>query len=274
MMSMAVTIPFGVLILLLMYLIFYRFTPLNAKQSGFIISLLALAIYLPIALLYWPGADVLALNITVFFMVSYLLGMLFSHRERRLLENHGDTNAKWFHWGPAIIVSFFVVILIVDSVFVTLSKKGLPEGLQRILIKEDTAEAVSGMQFPGVMYNNYHKKEQKYNQYLRQLEKIVNRGWKIRKGWLSSTPVAGEVAVFQFVIEDRSGNNLPGALVDGRFMRASDSKDDMRFTMDEVKPGIYQTRIVLTHAGLWHVNINFSIDDENFEVHASTTIED
>lgn len=271
--SMAMTIPSGVLLLILLYLIFYRFTPLNAKQSGLIISLLALAIYLPIALLYWPGADVLALNITVFFMVSYLLGMLFSHREKLMLENQGAVKTKWFHWGPAVIVGFFVVILIVDAVFVTLSKEGLPEGLQQILIRKDNGKPRSDMQFPGVMYNNYQKKEQKYNQYLRQLEKIDKRGWILRKGWLESPPTADQTGIFQFVIEDPQGNYLQDAIVSGRFMRASDSKDDVEFTMDEVKPGIYQARLNLPYAGLWHVNIDFTIDDDNFEVHASTTIE-
>ena len=270
--SMAVTIPAGVLILIALYLLFYRFTPLNARQSGFVISLLALAIYLPVALLNWPGADVLALNITVFFMATYLLAMLFSHQERRKLQSADQLNSKWFHWGPALIVSFFVVILIVDAVLVTLSKEGLPKGLQQFLMSDDSGKQQSDMQFPGVMYNNYHKKEQKYNQYLRQQEKIENRGWTLRKGWLAS-PSAGQASVFQFVIEDPSGQNLEGAKVSGRFMRASDSKDDIEFTMDEVSPGIYQSRLELPYAGLWHVNINFTLDDENFEVHASTSIE-
>jgi len=271
--SMALTIPTGVLLLWLLYLLFYRFTPLNAKQSGFVISLLALAIYFPIALIYWPGADVLAMNVTVFFMVAYLLGMLFSHREKmKLLDSKGQSQ-KWFHWGPAIIVSFFVVILVVDAVFVTLSKEGIPKGLQQLLMSDDSSSSQAEMQFPGVMYNNYQKKELKYNQYLRQLEQIQERGWILRKGWLGKTPSTNETGIFQFVVEDASGLNISGLKVSGRFMRASDSRQDVLFDMKETSPGIYQVELLLPFQGLWNVNINFSRKDDVYEVHASTIIE-
>lgn len=270
--SMAVTLPLGVLTLLLLYLLFYRFTPLNARQSGFVISLLALAIYFPIALLFWPGADVLALNVTVFFMVAYLLGMLFSHREKVRAETVPGASGKWFHWGPAIIVSFFVVILIVDAVFVTLSKEGLPGGLQALLVSDKQTSETANMRFPGVMHNNYQKKELKYNHYLRQLELIDARGWTVRKGWLGKAPVSNESGVFQLVVEDASGVPISGLIAGGRFLHASDGRKDIVFSMKESASGVYQVELALNGAGLWNVNINFEKDAEEFEIHASTNI--
>jgi len=271
--SMALTIPAGVLILFTLYLLFYRFTPLNARQSGFVISLLALAAYLPIALLYWPGADVLAMNVTVYFMVAYLLGMLFSHREKVKSESGSGVSRKWFHWGPAIIVSFFVVILIVDAVFVTLSKEGLPGGLQALLVPDKLPNEQASMRFPGVMHNNYHKKEMKYNYYLRQLELIEKRGWKVRKGWLGETPKTNVTGVFQLIVEDASGVPIRGLIAGGRFMHASDGRKDIIFTMKETSDGVYRTELKLGSPGLWNVNLNFEKGDESFEIHASTSIE-
>lgn len=271
--ALAMTIPFGILILLVLYMLFYKLTPLNAKQSGFVISLLALAIYAPVALIYWPGADVLALNVTVFFMTAYMLGMFFNHREKVKLAEGGDVTVKWFHWAPAIIVSFFVVVLIVDSVFVTLSKEGLPAGLQKIIIPERMDSDKVSTAFPGVMYNNYHKKESRYNQYLRQKEELEKRGWKVRKGWLTLSPVAGQEAVFQIIVEDSAGNNVGGLAMQGRFMRAADSHDDMSFSMTEVRPGIYQAKLVLPAPGIWNLNIDMRNGAEQFELQASTQIE-
>jgi nitrogen fixation protein FixH len=270
--SMAITIPAGVLLLLLLYMLFYRFTPLNAKQSGLVISLLAMAIYFPIALIYWPGADVLAMNITVFFMAAYLLGMLFSHREKIKMQDDPALHGKWFHWGPAIIVGFFAVILIVDAVFVTVSKEGLPGGLQDLLIPERMQSQQVETRFPGVMYNNYHKKEAKYNQYLHQLDLLKQRGWQVRKGWLQQTPIANEPGIFQLVIEDASGTAITDIVAGGRFMRASDSRHDIVFSMQEKTPGVYQSELRLPDPGLWHVNINFTHAGESFELHASTNI--
>jgi len=270
--EMTLTIPAGILVLLIFYMLFYRFTPLNAKQSGFIIGLLALALYAPVALIYWPGTDVLALNVTVFFMTAYILGVLFNHREKIKLNNGDNLPVKWFHWAPAIIVSFFIFVLIIDSVFVTLSKEGLPKGLQEIIVPEHmNSEKISTL-FPGVMHNNYHKKESRYNQYLRQLELLEKRGWKIRKGWLKKTPVAGENGVFQIMVEDSIGKLVRGLSMKGRFMRAANSHDDIGFKMVEVEPGIYQTKIVLLSPGHWNLNISMLYGDESFELQASTQI--
>jgi nitrogen fixation protein FixH len=270
--SMAITIPAGVLLLLFLYMLFYRFTPLNAKQSGFVISLLAMAIYFPVALIYWPGADVLAMNITVFFMAAYLMGMLFSHREKIKAQDDPELRGKWFHWGPAIIVGFFAVILIVDAIFVTVSKEGLPGGLQDLLIPERMQSKQVETRFPGVMHNNYHKKETKYNRYLRQLELMQQRGWQVHKGWLHKTPSVNETGIFQLVIKDASGTAISGMVAGGRFMRASDSRHDIVFSMQEKMPGVYQSELRLSEPGLWNVNINFTHAGEDFELHASTNI--
>jgi nitrogen fixation protein FixH len=126
------------------------------------------------------------------------------------------------------------------------------------------------MQFPGVMYNNYQKKELKYNHYLRQLEQMQQRGWRLRKGWLGKAPTTSDAGIFQLVIEDASGRNIEGLKVGGRFMRASDSRQDILFDMKETSPGVYQVELLLPHPGLWNVNISFSQGDEAYEVHAST----
>ncbi|NOY66067.1 MAG: hypothetical protein GXP13_01485 [Gammaproteobacteria bacterium] len=270
--EMIVTIPTGILIILILYLFFYRVTPLNAKQSGFIIGMLSLAFYAPVALIYWPGTDVLALNITVFFMTAYILGMFFNHREKVKESEGKDVPVKWFHWAPAIIVGFFTVVLIVDSVFVTLSKEGLPKGLQQLIVPDRMDSDKVSTLFPGVMHNNYHKKESRYNVYLRQIELIESRGWKVRKGWLISAPAAGEERIFQIIVEDAAGKIIKGFTMSGRFMRAADSSDDVDFKLNEVKPGIYQAKMILPAPGVWNLNIDMIYGDEQFELHASTQI--
>jgi len=270
--ALVITIPFGILILSVLYLLFYKLTPLNAKQAGFIISLLALAIYAPVALIYWPGADVLALNVTVFFMTAYMLGVFFNHREQAKLNESGDVLVKWFHWAPAIIVSFFVVVLIVDSIFVTLSKEGLPIGLQEMIVPERMDSSKVSTSFPGVMFNNYHKKESRYNEYLRQKEMLEKRGWNLRKGWLRRTPKAGEESIFQIIVEDANGKNINGLTLKGRFMRAADSRDDVEFSMYESSKGVYQAKLLLSSPGIWNLNVELLHGDERFEIHASTQI--
>lgn len=267
--GMASTIPAGVLAIVLLYLVLHRLTPLNAKQSGFIVSLIAMAAYFPFALLNWPGADILVMNITVFLMTAYILGLLFSYREHR--ARGAAANGKWFHWGPAIIVGFFMVILLVDGVFVTLSMEGLPFGLHEHLLPGHGDERVN-TNFPGVVNNNYYKKESDFNQYLRQLEKLDALGWQIHKGWLPQPPAAGEPGVFQLVVEDAVGRRIEGLRVHGRFMRPADSRQDQEFIMQEVAAGQYQAAVTLPQPGQWNLNLDLDHDQGEFELHASTTI--
>ena len=269
--SLALTVPVGIFVLLLLYLVFYRFTPLNAKQAGLVISLLSLAIYFPMVLIEWPGADVLALNVTVYFMTAYILGMFFSHRERVRMLRDEDVRLKWFHWGPAIIVGFFVTILVVDSVFVTLSREGLPDALQSLFMSsEDDGPVDTG--FPGLMFNHYQKKEAQYNRYLRQQERMRELGWTVRKGWLGLTPDAGERGIFQIMVVDDKGQNIKDLSIEGRFMRAADERKDIKFTMTQQSAGVYQAALNVTEPGLWHVNIRMRSGDESFELFASTSV--
>lgn len=268
--DMITTIPAGIIVIALLYQLLYRLTPLNAKQAGFVVSLLTLAIYFPVALLYWPGADVIAMNVTVFFMVLYMMGMFFSHREHQ--AKAGYTSGKWFHWGPAIIIGFFATILIVDGVFVTVSKEGLPGALQSIVLPESQDAKHVKTLFPGVSYNHYQKKETLYNEYLRQQEEMQRRGWKVRQGWLGKTPEAKQSAIFQFVVMDQSGKKVKGLNVKGRFMRASDSHFDKEFVMKEIRSGIYQVGISLPLAGLWNLNLKLTDGNKHFELRGSTTI--
>jgi nitrogen fixation protein FixH len=268
--GMGTTIPAGIGIIVLLYLVLYRFTPLNTKHSAFIVSLLSLVVYFPVAILFWPGVDVMVLNVTAYLMTSYILGILFTYREAR---KRGDANGKWFHWAPAIIVGFFVLILVVDAIFVTISVEGIPESVKKSLTHKGEDQSVRTV-FPGLVHNNYYKKESKFNEYLRQVEAIRKKGWHIHKGWLGKTPKAGKEGIFQVVLEDKEGKRIDGVELHGRFMRPSDSRKDVRFQMKEISTGQFQVRIVLPEPGAWDLSLQLHKDDVRYNLRASTTIDE
>ena len=262
------TIPLGISIIVILYLLLYRFSPLNTKMSAFVVVLLSMVIYFPYALHFWPGLDVLVLNVTAFAMTSYILGIMFTYR---VASQQAGGSGKWFHWAPALIVGFFVTLLIVDGIFVSVSMKGIPDELEKVMMHEKNGQGMNTV-FPGVVSDNNYKKESRYNQYLRNEEAFMKAGWKIRKGWLNKTPKAGEEGTFQIIMNDRDGKQITGARLFGRFMRPSDSRKDVLFNMQEVTPGVFQAKVRLPSPGAWMLSLQIEKDTLKYNMRASTTL--
>ncbi len=267
MLGSLLALPLGVGIEVLVFLLLYRFTPMNGRQAAVVIAMLALAALLIYSLLDWPGADVLAMYIAVLLVTAYLLGIISSAREQ-----HRHTPGKrWFHWGPAVIVMFFVALFAMDGVLVVISKQGLPRSVaDRLLPKQDQPENVSSA-FPGVVARDFQKKEAMYNAYLEQVKRQQERGWQVSKGWLDA-PRVGRPETFQVRVAERDDAPVTFATVSGSFQRASDSRLDQSFQLAEVEPGLYRGQVVLPEPGMWRLVLQIRRGDQLHEIHANTSV--
>jgi len=260
------SLPVGLVLETLLFFLLYRLSPLNGVQAALVGLLLTLAIFLPYSLLHWSSIDVFVLHIAVFTVAAYLAGVV---------TRGGKDVRRRFHWAPALIVLFFVVIIVVDSVFVTMSVRGLPDSLQEAILPVPRGEHRISTIFPGVVPDNNYQKESRFNAYISQREDQKARGWVIRKGWLQGTPSVGQEAVFQVQLQDKQSHPLTGLTLKGRFLRPADSRLDLDFSMNEVAAGIYRVAIALPVAGVWNLQLN-ALDGETqlYEIKASTTITD
>ncbi len=266
MLSGFLTLPIGLVVEFLLFYLLYRFSPLHSVQSLLVALLLTLAVYLPYSLLNWSGVDVFVLHLAVFATAVYITGIIL---------RSGKKSTRRFHWAPALIILFFVVIIVVDSVFVTMSMRGLPKGLQESLLPTPRKEQGVSTLFPGVVPENKYQKESQYNAYIAQRTEQAARGWQVGKGWLQGVPAAGQEAVFQLQILDRLSQPVSGLNLKGRFMRPADSRLDLDFSMNEVMPGVYRVAVVLPVAGTWDLLLDALDDDKQvYELKASTTITD
>jgi nitrogen fixation protein FixH len=219
----------------------------------------------------WPGADVLAMYVAVLAVTAYLLGIVGHAREQREAEAKGGK--RWFHWAPASIVVFFILLFALDGVLVVISEQGLPKTIaDRVLPGRNPHENVSSV-FPGVVARDYQKKEKLYNEYLKQVERQTERGWQVSKGWLDK-PVTGRPSVFQVRVLERDGAPVRYSDVAGIFQRPSDSRLDQPFTMSEIEPGLYRAELVLPQPGLWNLVLRVRRGEQLHELHASTSVSD
>jgi len=255
---MLVGIGGGMVAEVVLFMLLRRLFRLDGKAAGMAIALLAVLIYVPWAILTWPGADVFAIHLAIFLTVAYALGMV------------GSRVGRGWHWAPALIVGFFVVVVATNVIFLGVAEQGIT-GLFAEMLPQPRGSQVVDSRFPGTVSHDYQKKESLYNDYLRQVEIQQRRGWDVRKGWLDR-PVAGQPATFVVALTDKVGAAVAGATVSGRFLRTSSSRDDFEFAMQEVAPGEYRATLIMPLHGLWQLVLQIRRGEELHEIRADTSV--
>jgi len=248
----------GVAGILLAYLLFTRVFKLQGKAAAMAVALLAILFYVPWAIINWPGADIFAINLAIFLTLAYGLGMI------------GSRVGKGWHWAPALIVSFFVGVIVINVVFVTVAEQGIT-GLFAELLPKPKGSEVADSRFPGVVSHDFQEKEALYNAYLEEVQAQKQRGWQVRYGWLGK-PRQQQPAELVLLVTDREGRPLSGARVEGSFLRTSSSRDDFTFEMNEVAQGKYQTQISMPLPGLWRMVLRVHRGEDQHEIRATTSV--
>ena len=262
-------LPLGAAAEVVVFLLLYLLTPLNGRQAAVVTVLVALTALLLVSLLDWPGADVLAMYTAVLAVTAYLLGIISHAREQRRSEQQGGR--RWFHWGPAIIVIFFVVLFALDGVLVVISRQGLPAPIADWLLPKSPQQQKVRSVFPGTVANDFQKKESLYNEYLEQVREQERRGWRVSKGWLKA-PVAGIQVPFQVRVAEADGAPVRFAQVSGSFQRPSDSRMDQTFEMGEIEPGLYRVVLALPEPGQWDLVLKIRRGEQIHELRGSTSV--
>ncbi|MDH5425286.1 MAG: FixH family protein [Gammaproteobacteria bacterium] len=257
----------GVVAAILSFVVFYKFVHFSAPKSGLLSAAIVLGVYIPLAIIFWPGGDVFAIHLAIFGVVPYMLGLISHYREQAL---DTEQRKKWFHWIPALFFAFFFVVVVVNMTLVTLSTKGMSPELLQWLLPKQSGEVYTS-QFPGVISHDYQEKEALYNEYLEKLKKQKARGWKIKQGWLVS-PVQNTPAIFQIEARDKNGHIISGLKINLKFLRPSNFKADKEFNMTEVLDGVYQQSVNFELAGNWDVVVMITGGDDVHEIRGDTFV--
>ncbi|MGV6857997.1 MAG: FixH family protein [bacterium] len=250
----------------------YKYTSWQGKQVAFLIILVTLAIYFPYGILNWKGLDLFAIHFAFYVTIPYVLGIITSNWEiRERIE--GPSRTKWFHWGPATMVVFFIVIATVDSAIISFAQDGMSSGVARWLLPEPASKGAVNSFFPGVVSHDFFKNEAEFNRYLEQRKMQEERGWQVKKGWVGDV-VAGQAAKFQISVVAKEGAPVSGAKVSALFWRPSDQRLDQNLAMEETAghSGVYTAEVTLPVGGKWEVVVTIEKGDALHEVRAATKI--
>ncbi len=268
--NILITLLGGVFSIVAIFILLYSVSNMSGKMVAVVMAFAVTATYVPISIFIWPGADVFAIHIALYLVSVYILGIITSQRDLRC---KAGKEGFGFHWAPAAIVTFFVILIIMDSFFIMFATKGMNTNIAKWLLPAPQSGGKISSHFPGTVSHDYHQKQNQYNDYVKRFEtqKILN--WTIKKGWLGEA-VVNKPAIFRVEIKSNTSQVVKNAKISGIFLRPADSKLDKSFTMQEVKPGIYQQSITLTQPGNWDLILKIQKDNDDHEVRAKTFIKE
>lgn len=268
--NLLVTLVGGVFTIALIFIIMYHVSNMSGKMVAIVMAFAVVATYVPVSIFIWPGADVFAIHIALYLVSVYILGIITSQRDMR---RQAGKQGFGFHWAPATIVLFFVVLLIMDSFFIMFATQGMDSKIVKWLLPEPASGRKVSSHFPGTVSYDYHQKYEQYLEYTKQYEVQKLRNWNIRKGWLGEAK-ANTPVIFRLEIKTREQQPVIEANVSGKFLRPADSKQDVQFSMREIEPGIYQQSITLNQPGNWDLVLKINKDSDKHEIRAKTFIKE
>ena len=269
-MNILVTLLGGVLAIAVIFIVMYQVSNMSGKMVAVVMAFAVVAAYVPISIFIWPGADVFAIHIALYLVSVYILGIITSQRDMR---RQAGKQGFGFHWAPAAIVVFFVVLIIMDSFFIMFATKGMDSDIAKMLLPAPQSGGKVSSHFPGTVSHDYHQKYEQYVEYQKRFETQKSRNWTIRKGWLGEATVNKPV-IFRVEIKNDKQQVITDAKVTGKFLRPADSKRDVAFTMREIEPGVYQQSITLTQPGNWDLIVNIHKGADEHEIRAKTIVKE
>jgi len=237
--SLLYTLGAGTILAFALFFSFYLVLKWEGKKAAFLSIIIMWLLYFPLAYVYWPGIDVFAIHFVFYTMTGYGLGIITNVRSTRMRREGEATQGGWFHWAPALIVTFFLLLTIVEANLI----------------------AVSGLRKPGLVVHDFREKENQYNNYQLQLAKQKQRGWKITGGW-DKQPQHNISQPFIIKAADSAGNPITKANVTLKLLSTVDTDKDMDFILPETSDGVYAKDIILPLYGEWTILVTVTKQDD------------
>ena len=237
------TLGSGTILAFLLFFGFYLGLKWEGKKAAFITIVIMWLLYFPLAFLFWPGIDIFAIHFVFFTMTGYGLGIVTNVRSTRMRMEGDSTSDGWFHWGPAIIVGFFLMLTVVDSNIIS----------------------IAGKYKPGIVAHDFREKEGQYNSYQKQMAAQQARGWKVTGGW-DGQPSLNESKPFVIEAVDKAGNPIVEADVQANFLSTANTDKDLHIKLSETERGVYAADVALPIYGQWTILVVATKGDDVHEI--------
>lgn len=250
---------FGGLLLSVILFFSSRKLGLSTFWAGILSGALPFILYIGYCSKYWPGGDVLTIHFAVFLAGAGVLMAFGGMREKQ----------QGMHWAPKLISGFFVALVMLNAVLLTISSRGLPEQISGLILPNPDKQIVHTA-FPGVVP---HDRNKSYEPHLQQIEDQRNLGWQLlgMEQLKALKPDHPQKIIFQLL--DKDGQPIAKAKVSLDMWRIANSRDDRHYQPVETTAGVYELEIALPDAGRWLAELNIEQGDNRFRKQQQLFIE-
>lgn len=237
-----VTLFGGLAAVLVLYAIgsLVRLPPILRAVLAGLIPLLAYFVFI---LGRWPGLDVVAIHISVFFATALVLFALTLFRRR----------GGRMHWVPKLLMSFFVGLAVLMGAFLYIANKGLPEPIGRAWLgSKKGGEVYSG--FSGVVPHN-QEAAAAISSELAKAHREAELGWDIDVSGLDDK---GLVRTIRVRVRNQTGLPVDGVEAELRLQRPGATQVELSLPLAELDAGVYGGALRLPAHGRWLVELRLS----------------
>jgi hypothetical protein len=240
---------FGGLLLAVAFFFIARKLGVANFWAGVLSGLIPFLAYLVYCSQHWDGGDVLAIHFALFLANAGVLTVFGGMQQKK----------EGMHWAPKIIIGFFIFLVILNAVLLSIASRGLPDQIVRLVLPSPDTQKVHTA-FPGTVP---HDKNKSYQQHLERIEEQRKLDWKVELIGLDDLEnnVPGTI---RLRIQTSGGVPVEGAEVRLGLWRLANSRDDREFFLVEVTPGNYEHEIILPDAGRWLAELNIYRASDHF----------
>ena len=204
--------------------------------AGILSGVLPFIAYIAYSTQHWPGGDVLTIHFAVYLANAGLL-IVFGGMQKK---------KESMHWAPKLIIAFFVGLVLLMAILLSISSRGLPDSLVRLVLPNPSNGQVH-TGFPGVIP---HDRNKLYESHVQDIEQQKNLGWHLDVQGLDALKnnLASNVVV---KLSDKQNQPIIAATVTIELWRLANSADDQTIQFSETKPGEYHATLRLSDEGSW-----------------------
>lgn len=245
----------GALVIIVLYFLLRAFGVSNYWR-GVISGVVPVIGYLGLSTAKWPGGDVISMHMAVYLATATVLTVV-GARQR------GEV--KRLHWGPKVIIVFFLVLFVIDGTLLVVSGQGVPQAVAKwMLPPAKKTSHTAHTAFSGVVPHG-EEAAKSINQFLANTDKQQKLGWDLSVAGMEKMVQGRQVSV-AVTVNGADAQPLRGAVAAMALLRPGMAQPEQILDLVEAEPGVYRARITVAQAGLWLAAIRLQRANERYEV--------